>query len=88
MKISIRHEPATEANEPEGSEATPDRACVWVADDIGQTTSTVYLDDGQSVEIDTEGAVTVGEIQDQPEAPETGPEGSTGSEGEPGGSAE
>lgn len=58
MKITVRHEPATDS-EPGGH---PDRACVWVVGDDGETLAdgTRYLNDGESVEIDVavEGATS------------------------------
>lgn len=76
MKITVRHEPATEAGNPPGSEATPDRACVWVVSDDGETLAdgTRYLNDGESVEIDVavEGATStnVGPVIPAPAAPD------------------
>ena len=75
MKINVRHEAATPAGEPEGSEATPERACVWVVGDGGETVSTEYLDSGQqvSIEIDAQASVVsstgeVGPIEAAPPA--------------------
>lgn len=62
MKITVRHEPATDAGDPPGSQDTPDQACVWVVGDDGETLAdgTRYLTDGESVEIDitAEGATS------------------------------
>lgn len=54
MKINIRHEPATEADDPRGSEASPDRACVWIVGDDGETTDTKYLEGEEEVTLDAE----------------------------------
>jgi hypothetical protein len=53
MKINIRNEPATEADNPPGSQATPAQTCVWiVGDDDAGTLDTAYLAEGQQVSID------------------------------------
>lgn len=69
MKINIRQEAATPAGEPEGSEGTKDRSCIWVVGDDGETVSTTYLDPGQQVSISTEGAVSTGEVEPFEKAP-------------------
>jgi len=51
MKINVRHEAATAANEPEGSEATEEQTCVWVVGEDGVTLTTSYLKPGEKVEI-------------------------------------
>lgn len=52
MKINVRNEPATAADEPAGSEATPARTCVWVVGDDGETQSTAYPQPGEEVSIE------------------------------------
>lgn len=70
MKINVRHEEATEAGSPEGSEATPERACVWVVGDDGETTDTEYLAPGEKVSIDV---ATSAEVHQQATVSEVGP---------------
>lgn len=64
MKINVRHEPATAADEPPGSEATEERTCVWIVGDDGETQNTAYPKPGEQVTIDvtTTPAVTAAEM--------------------------
>lgn len=52
MQINVRHEAATEAGNPVFSLATPERTCVWVVNDDGESISTEYLDPGQKVSVE------------------------------------
>lgn len=59
IQVKMRHEPATEAGEPEGSDATPEQTCVWVVD--GETTTaTAYLKAGEAVTINVAAQAEMG----------------------------
>lgn len=55
MKINVRHEPATAADNPPGSLATPEQSCVWIVGEE-ETEATVYLsgEEGVSIEVGAE----------------------------------
>lgn len=52
MQIKVRNEPATQADEPAGSEATPARTCIWSIGPDGETMKTAYVAPGEEVTLD------------------------------------
>lgn len=61
MKINIRQEAAQPATDTDPGHK--DRSCIWIAGDDGETVNTTYLDPGQQVTIETEGATSTGEVE-------------------------
>lgn len=56
MEIRVRHEAATQAGDPEGSDASPERTCVWIVED-GVTQDTRYLAPGEEATINVKASL-------------------------------